>query len=63
VSNKRPSGADGGDAERSKFRLSPSPGGEVAPQPAYRQRIADALFAAIRKYQTSLKNVGQIAHQ
>ncbi len=30
---------------------------------AYRQRIADALFAAIRKYQTSLKNVSTVAHQ
>jgi N-acetylmuramoyl-L-alanine amidase len=29
--------------------------------PAYRQRIADALFAAIRKYQTSLRNVGTVA--
>ena len=31
--------------------------------PAYRQRIADALFAAIRKYQTSLRSVATIAHQ
>ena len=30
---------------------------------AYRQRIADALFTAIRKYQTSLKNVGAVALQ
>ena len=30
---------------------------------AYRQRIADALFDAIRKYQTSLKNVTTVAHQ
>jgi N-acetylmuramoyl-L-alanine amidase len=30
---------------------------------AYRQRIADALFNAIRKYQTSLKNVGTVALQ
>jgi N-acetylmuramoyl-L-alanine amidase len=30
---------------------------------AYRQRIADALFAAIRKYQTSLRSVNTIAHQ
>jgi N-acetylmuramoyl-L-alanine amidase len=29
--------------------------------PAYRQRIADALFAAIRKYQTSLRSVGTVA--
>jgi N-acetylmuramoyl-L-alanine amidase len=29
--------------------------------PAYRQRIADALFAAIRKYQTSLRSVGAVA--
>jgi N-acetylmuramoyl-L-alanine amidase len=29
--------------------------------PAYRQRIADALFAAIRKYQTSLRSVGSVA--
>jgi N-acetylmuramoyl-L-alanine amidase len=28
---------------------------------AYRQRIADALYSAIRKYQTSLKSVGSIA--
>jgi N-acetylmuramoyl-L-alanine amidase len=28
---------------------------------AYRQRIADALFAAIRKYQTSLRSVGSVA--
>ena len=31
--------------------------------PAYRQRIADALFAAIRKYQTSLRSVATVAHQ
>lgn len=30
---------------------------------AYRQRIAESLFNAIRKYQTSLKNVGTVAHQ
>lgn len=30
---------------------------------AYRQRIADALFNAIRKYQTSLKNTTTVAHQ
>ena len=30
---------------------------------AYRQRIADALFAAIRKYQTSLRSVATVAHQ
>ena len=30
---------------------------------AYRQRIAEALFNAIRKYQTSLKNVATVAHQ
>jgi N-acetylmuramoyl-L-alanine amidase len=30
---------------------------------AYRQRIADALLNAIRKYQTSLKGVTAIAHQ
>ena len=30
---------------------------------AYRQKIAESLFNAIRKYQTSLKNVGTIAHQ
>jgi len=30
---------------------------------AYRQRIADALLTAIRKYQTSLKGVTAIAHQ
>jgi len=29
--------------------------------PAYRQRIADALFAAVRKYQTSLRSVGTVA--
>jgi N-acetylmuramoyl-L-alanine amidase len=29
----------------------------------YRQRIAEALFNAIRKYQSSLKNVTTIAHQ
>jgi N-acetylmuramoyl-L-alanine amidase len=28
---------------------------------AYRQRIADALFAAIRKYQTSLRGVSRVA--
>jgi N-acetylmuramoyl-L-alanine amidase len=28
---------------------------------AYRQRIADALYGAIRKYQTSLRSVGSIA--
>jgi len=30
---------------------------------AYRQRIADALFNAIRKYQTSLKAATAVAHQ
>lgn len=30
---------------------------------AYRQRIAEALFNAIRKYQASLKNVTTVAHQ
>ncbi len=30
---------------------------------AYRQKIADALFDAIRKYQTSLKSVQTVAHQ
>jgi N-acetylmuramoyl-L-alanine amidase len=30
---------------------------------AYRQRIAEALLAAIRKYQTSLKTVMAVAHQ
>jgi len=30
---------------------------------AYRQRIAEALVGAIRKYQTSLKNVPTVAHQ
>jgi N-acetylmuramoyl-L-alanine amidase len=30
---------------------------------AYRQRIAESLFNAIRKYQTSLKNVSTVAHQ
>ena len=30
---------------------------------AYRQRIAESLFNAIRKYQTSLKNVTTVAHQ
>jgi N-acetylmuramoyl-L-alanine amidase len=30
---------------------------------AYRQRIAEALFKAVRAYQTSLKNVGTVAHQ
>ncbi len=30
---------------------------------AYRQRIAEALFDAIRKYQTSLKNVATVALQ
>jgi N-acetylmuramoyl-L-alanine amidase len=30
---------------------------------AYRQKIADALFNAIRKYQTSLKTVQTVAHQ
>jgi N-acetylmuramoyl-L-alanine amidase len=29
----------------------------------YRQRIAEALFNAIRKYQTSLRNVTTVAHQ
>jgi N-acetylmuramoyl-L-alanine amidase len=29
----------------------------------YRQRIAEALFNAIKKYQTSLKNVTTVAHQ
>jgi N-acetylmuramoyl-L-alanine amidase len=29
----------------------------------YRQRIAEALANAIRKYQTSLKNVATVAHQ
>jgi N-acetylmuramoyl-L-alanine amidase len=31
--------------------------------PAYRQRIAEALLVAVRKYQTSLKGVTAIAHQ
>jgi N-acetylmuramoyl-L-alanine amidase len=31
--------------------------------PAYRQRIAEALLAAIRKYQTSLKRITAVAHQ
>jgi N-acetylmuramoyl-L-alanine amidase len=30
---------------------------------AYRQRIAEALFNAIRKYQTSLKNGTAVASQ
>jgi N-acetylmuramoyl-L-alanine amidase len=30
---------------------------------AYRQKIAESLFNAIRKYQTSLKNVATVAHQ
>ena len=30
---------------------------------AYRQRIAEALFNAIRKYQASLKNVTAVALQ
>jgi N-acetylmuramoyl-L-alanine amidase len=30
---------------------------------AYRQKIAESLFAAIRKYQTSLKNVNTVALQ
>jgi len=30
---------------------------------AYRQRIAEGLFNAIRKYQTSLKRVTAVAHQ
>jgi N-acetylmuramoyl-L-alanine amidase len=30
---------------------------------AYRQRIADALFNAIRRYQTSLKNPTTVAQQ
>jgi N-acetylmuramoyl-L-alanine amidase len=30
---------------------------------AYRQRIADALFAAIRKYQGSLRSSGTVAQQ
>jgi N-acetylmuramoyl-L-alanine amidase len=30
---------------------------------AYRQKMAESLFAAIRKYQTSLKNVSTVAHQ
>jgi N-acetylmuramoyl-L-alanine amidase len=30
---------------------------------SYRQRIADALFTGIRKYQTSLKSSGTIASQ
>lgn len=31
--------------------------------PAYRQKIAEALLAAVRKYQTSLKGMTAIAHQ
>ena len=30
---------------------------------AYRQKIAESLFSAIRKYQTSLTNVSTVAHQ
>jgi N-acetylmuramoyl-L-alanine amidase len=30
---------------------------------AYRQKIAESLFNAIRKYQTSLKNIATVAHQ
>ncbi len=30
---------------------------------AFRQRIADALFTAIRKYQSSLRTVGTVAHR
>jgi N-acetylmuramoyl-L-alanine amidase len=30
---------------------------------AYRQKIAEALFAAVRKYQTSLKSVGTVARE
>jgi N-acetylmuramoyl-L-alanine amidase len=30
---------------------------------AYRQQIAEALYAAVRKYQTSLKHVAAVAHQ
>jgi N-acetylmuramoyl-L-alanine amidase len=31
--------------------------------PAYRQRIADALFSAVRKYQTSLKTISTVAER
>jgi len=30
---------------------------------AFRQRIADALFAAVKKYQTSLRSVSTVAHR
>ncbi len=30
---------------------------------AYRQQIAEALFGAVRKYQTSLKSAMAVAHQ
>jgi N-acetylmuramoyl-L-alanine amidase len=30
---------------------------------SYRQRIADALFKAVQKYQASLKSVGKVAAQ
>jgi N-acetylmuramoyl-L-alanine amidase len=30
---------------------------------AYRQRIAEALFDAVRKYQAALKNVSTLAQQ
>jgi N-acetylmuramoyl-L-alanine amidase len=31
--------------------------------PAYRQRIAEALANAVRKYQTSLKSVSTVASE
>ena len=31
--------------------------------PAYRQKIAEALFDGIRRYQASLKNLGAVAHE
>jgi N-acetylmuramoyl-L-alanine amidase len=30
---------------------------------AYRQKIAEALYGAVRKYQTSLKSAMAVAHQ
>ncbi|MCU1383422.1 MAG: amiA [Acidobacteria bacterium] len=37
--------------------------GKLLKANAYREKIAESLFAAIRKYQTSLKNVSTVAHQ
>ena len=43
--------------------LTNGPEAKLLRSTAYRQQIAEALFAAVRKYQTSLKKVTTVAEQ